>query len=139
MQILYCSGNICTILISLLLRKNTVPTKVKASTELYHKNSLFFTRWHEMTIFRERKAKKSHQPALVLPLIFFNFSVYYHAKPHTITETHIQTRKLHAVSVFVLYLPYFNSIFCQTNTLFRKNQQYPTLFYLSVLYYHGNP
>ena len=58
---------------------------------------------------------------------------------YTITETHIQTRKLHAVSVFVSYPPFFNSIFRQPNTLFRKNQQYPTPFYLSVLYNHGNP
>ena len=68
-----------------------------------------------------------------------NFSVYYHAKLHIITETHIQTRKLRAVSVFVSYLPFFNSIFRQTNTPFSQNRQYPTPFYLSVLYYHGNP
>ncbi len=68
-----------------------------------------------------------------------NFSVYYHAKLHTITETHIQTRKLRAVSVFVSYTPFSDSIFRQTDTLFRKNQQYPTPFYLSALYYHGNP
>ena len=37
----------------LLLRQNTVPAKAKTSSELYHKNFLFFTRWHEMTIFRE--------------------------------------------------------------------------------------
>ena len=122
-----------------LLRQKAAPSKVKTLSELYHKNFLFFTRWHETTIFREWKAKKSHQPALVLPLIFFNFTVYYHAKPHIITETHIQTRKLWAVSVFVLYPPFFNSIFSQTATLFRKNRQYPTPFYLSVLYYHGNP
>ena len=61
-----------------------------------------------------------------------NFTVYYHAKP-------IQTRKLHAVSVFVLYLPFIDSIFRHANTLFRKNQHYPTPFYLSTLYYHGNP
>ena len=48
----------------LLLRQKTVPAKVKASTELYHKNFLFFTRWHETTIFREWKAKKSHCTAL---------------------------------------------------------------------------
>ena len=70
---------------------------------------------------------------------FFNFSVYYHAKLQTITETHIQTRKLQAVSVFVSYPPFFNSIFRQTNTPFTQNRQYPTPFYLSVLYYHGNP
>ena len=86
-----------------------------------------------------RHEKKDCQTALALPLIFFNFSVYYHAKLQTITETHIQTRKLRAVSVFVSYPPFFNSIFRQPNTLFRKNQQYPTPFYLSVLYYHGNP
>ena len=58
---------------------------------------------------------------------------------YTITETHIQTRKLRAVSVFVPYPPFFNSIFRQANTPFNQNRQYPTPFYLSVLYYHGNP
>ena len=58
---------------------------------------------------------------------------------YTITETHIQTRKLRAVSVFVLYLPFIDSIFRQANTPFSQNRQYPTPFYLSVLYYHGNP
>ena len=58
---------------------------------------------------------------------------------HIITETHIQTRKLHAVSVFVSYPPFIDSIFRQTNTPFSQNCQYPTPFYLSVLYYHGNP
>ena len=57
------------------------------STLSNNRNYLFFTRWHETTIFRERKAKKSHWTALFLPLSFFNFSVYYHAKPKTITET----------------------------------------------------
>ena len=92
-----------------------------------------------MTIFQEWKAKKSHCTALFLLLLFFNFSVYYHAKLHIITETHIQTRKLRAVSVLVSYPPFFNSIFRQANTLFTQNQQYPTPFYLSALYYHGNP
>ncbi len=45
----------------------------------------------------------------------------------------------YAVSVFVPYPPFFNSIFRQTNTPFSQNRQYPTPFYLSVLYYHGNP
>ena len=58
---------------------------------------------------------------------------------YTITETHIQTRKLRAVSVLVSYPPFFNSIFRQANTSFSQNRQYPTPFYLSVLYYHGNP
>ena len=58
---------------------------------------------------------------------------------YIITETHIQTRKLRAVSVFVSYPPFFNSIFRQANTPFSQNRQYPTPFYLSVLYYHGNP
>ena len=83
--------------------------------------------------------KRTAETALALPLIFFNFSVYYHAKLQTITETHIQTRKLRAVSVFVSYPPFFNSIFRHANTLFHKNRQYPTPFYPSVLYYHGNP
>ena len=83
--------------------------------------------------------KRTAETGLFLPLPFFNFSVYYHAKLQTITETPIQTRKLHAVSVFVSYPPFFNSIFRQANTLFTQNQQYPTPFYLSALYYHGNP
>ena len=83
--------------------------------------------------------KRTAETGLFLPLPFFNFSIYYHAKPHIITETHIQTRKLRAVSVFVLYLPFIDSIFRQTNTPFSQNRQYPTPFYLSVLYYHGNP
>ena len=58
---------------------------------------------------------------------------------YTITETHIQTRKLRAVSVLVSYPPFFNSIFRQANTPFSQNRQYPTPFYLSALYYHGNP
>ena len=37
------------------------------------------------------------------------------------------------------YPPFFNSIFRQTNTSFTQNRQYPTPFYLSALYYHGNP
>ena len=57
----------------------------------------------------------------------------------TIAETHIQTRKLRAISVFVSYPPFFNSIFRQANTPFSQNRQYPTPFYLSALYYHGNP
>ena len=62
-----------------------------------------------------------------------------HQECQTITETHIQTRKLHAVSVLVSNPPFFNSIFHQTNTTFSQNRQYPTPFYLSALYYHGNP
>jgi hypothetical protein len=41
--------------------------------------------------------------------------------------------------MFVLYLPFIDSIFRQANTSFSQNRQYPTPFYLSVLYYHGNP
>ena len=70
---------------------------------------------------------------------FTALPIYNHAKLQTITETHIQTRKLRAVSVFVSYPPFFNSIFRQANTPFSQNRQYPTPFYLSVLYYHGNP
>ena len=70
---------------------------------------------------------------------FTALPIYNHAKLQTITETHIQTRKLRAVSVFVSYPPFFNSIFHQANTPFSQNRQYPTPFYLSVLYYHGNP
>ena len=54
-------------------------------------------------------------------------------------KTAVLSRKLHAVSVFVSYPPFFNSIFRQANTPFSQNRQYPTPFYLSVLYYHGNP
>ena len=71
--------------------------------------------------------------------VFTVFLIYKQAKLHTITETHIQTRKLRAVSVFVSYLPFIDSIFHQANTPFSQNRQYPTPFYLSVLYYHGNP
>ena len=71
--------------------------------------------------------------------VFTVFLIYEHAKLQTITETHIQTRKLRAVSVFVSYPPSFDSIFRQANTPFSQNRQYPTPFYLSVLYYHGNP
>ena len=46
---------------------------------------------------------------------------------------------MQTVSVYVSYPSYFNSIFRQTNTPFSQNRQYPTPFYLSVLYYHGNP
>ena len=70
---------------------------------------------------------------------FTALPIYNHAKLQTITETHIQTRKLRAVSVFVSYPPFFNSIFRQANTSFSQNRQYLTPFYLSVLYYHGNP
>ena len=70
---------------------------------------------------------------------FTALPIYNHAKLQTITETHIQTRKLRAVSVFVSYPPFFNSIFRQANTPFSQNRQYPTPFYLSALYYHGNP
>ena len=41
--------------------------------------------------------------------------------------------------MFVSYPPFFNSIFRQTNVPFSQNRQYLTPFYLSVLYYHGNP
>ena len=123
----------------LLLRQKAAPAKVKTPTELYHRNFLFFARCHETTIFREQKAKKSHCTALALPLIFFNFSVYFHAKLLYYHGNSILSRKLHAVSVFVSYPPYFNSIFRQANTPFSQYQQYPTPFYLSVLYYHGNP
>ena len=54
-------------------------------------------------------------------------------------KTAVLSRKLRAVSVFVSYPPFFNSIFRQANTPFSQNRQYPTPFYLSVLYYHGNP
>ena len=46
---------------------------------------------------------------------------------------------MQTVSVYVSYPSYFNSIFRQANTPFSQNRQYPTPFYLSVLYYHGNP
>ena len=70
---------------------------------------------------------------------FTALPIYNHAKLQTITETHIQTRKLRAVSVFVSYPPFFNSIFHQANTPFSQSRQYPTPFYLSTIYYHGNP
>lgn len=54
-------------------------------------------------------------PIFSIPL---TFTVNKQAKLHTITETHILSRKLQVVSVFVLYLPFFNSIFSQTNISF---------------------
>ena len=89
----------------LLLRQNIVPIKAKASIELYHKNFLFFTRWHETTIFRERKAKKSHCTALFLLLLFYNFSVYYHAKLQTITKTPSSFRVCIIFPVFQQHFP----------------------------------
>ena len=69
-----------------------------------------------------------------------SFSCYYFTIfLYTITQNSKLSRKLRAVSVFVLYLPFIDSIFRQTNTPFSQNRQYPTPFYLSVLYYHGNP
>ena len=52
------------------------------------------------------KMKKELLISPFLTLLFFNFSVYYHAKLQTITETHIQTRKLRAISVFLSYPPF---------------------------------
>ena len=76
--------------------------------------------------------QKSHRKALFSRYLFSIFL-------YTITQNAIQTRKLHAVSVFVLYLLFIDSIFRQANTPFSQSRQYPTPFYLSVLYYHGNP
>ena len=80
--ILFDSSLYLILVFFLLLRQKTVSAKAKTSSELYHKNFLFFTRWHEMTIFREWKAKKSRHPALFT--ISFNFCRF----------AHIQTRKL---------------------------------------------
>ena len=93
-------------------------------------------------ILRHEKKDCRNSPFLfiIFPLNFYRF-------------THIQTRKplyyhensqqvsviIQAVSVFVSYPPFIDSIFHQTNTPFSQNRQYPTPFYLSVLYYHGNP
>ena len=61
----------------LLLRQDTVLAKANTSTELYHKNILFFTRWHETTILREWKAKKIHRVALFPILLqLFSFNPY---------------------------------------------------------------
>ena len=69
-----------------------------------------------------------------------SFSCYYFSIfLYIITQNSILSRKLRAVSVFVSYPPFSNSIFRQANTSFSQNRQYPTPFYLSVLYYHGNP
>ena len=54
-------------------------------------------------------------------------------------KTAVLSRKLRAVSVFVSYPPFFNSIFRQANTSFSQNRQYHTPFYLFALYYHGTP
>ena len=84
-------------------------------------------------LYKNEMLKQPFFIVIIYPLNFYRFahikhgnSAYYHAK-------------LRTVSVFVLYPPYFNSIFHQTNISFRKKQQYPTPFYLSALYYHGNP
>ena len=74
----------------------------------------------------------SHHHFSIFLYILSRKTPYYHGN-------FIQTRKLHAVSVFVSYPPFIDSIFRQTNTPFSQNRQYPTPFYLSVLYYHGNP
>ncbi len=59
--------------------------------------------------------------------------LYYHENfPHV-------SMIIHKVSVFVSYPPFFNTIFRQANPSFSQNRQYPTPFYLSALYYHGNP
>ena len=71
----------------------------------------------------------------ILHRISLNFQQHF----YTNRQNSIQTRKLRAVSVFVLYLPFIDSIFRQANTPFSQNRQYLTPFYLSVLYYHGNP
>ena len=77
--------------------------------------------------------------ASLYPIFHISTAFFYkQAKLQTNTETHIQTRKLHAVSVFVSNSPFFDSIFRQANTPFTQNQQYPTSFYLSDSYYHGN-
>ena len=71
----------------LLLRQNTVPTKTKASAELYHRNYPFFTRLHETTTFRKWKAKRTiGQP----------FSSHYHFSIflYTITQNPKLSRKL---------------------------------------------
>ena len=90
-------------------------------------------------LYKNEMLKQPFFIVIIYPLNFYRFahikhgnSAYYHAKP-------IQTRKLHAVSVFVSNSPFFDNIFRQANTPFTQNQQYPTPFYLSALYYHGNP
>ena len=72
----------------LLLWQKAVPAKVKASTELYHKIYLFFTRWHETTIFRERKAKQEPLHSPFSPRYHFSIFLY------IITQNPILSRKL---------------------------------------------
>ena len=68
--------------------------RAQAATKLYHKIFLFFTRWHETTIFREQKEKRAvNQPfshIVIYSLSFYRFS-------------HIQTRKLFTLSRKHLY------------------------------------
>ena len=85
----------------------------------------------------ESKKEPLHSP--FPPAIIFQFfcilsrkTPYYHGNSYTNTKTL-------SSSVLVSYPPFFNSIFHQANTPFSQNRQYPTPFYLSVLYYHGNP
>ena len=75
----------------LLLRQRTVPAKVKAPTELYHRNFLFFTRLHETTIFRAWKSKKSHWAALFSCLSFVHLFLPFYS--YTNTKNLILSRK----------------------------------------------
>ena len=83
----------------LLLRQKAFPNKVKAPTELYHRNFLFFTRRHETTNFGNEKHKRTAETALFsyyqlfikfLPLYSYTIT----KTTYTITETLILSREL---------------------------------------------
>ena len=63
--------------------------------------------------FFGNEMQKSHRKALFSRYLFSIFL-------YTITQNAIQTRKLHAVSVFVLYLLFIDSIFRQANPPFSQ-------------------
>ena len=84
-------------------------------------------------LYKNEMLKQPFFIVIIYPLNFYRFA---HMQTRKLC---ILSRKLHAVSVFVSYTPFSDNIFRQTNTPFSQNRQYPTPFYLSVLYYHGNP
>ena len=98
-----------------------------------------------MLHFRNEKfmnCLKMKKEPLNNPFPRYHFSIFLYTITQNlciITEPHIQTRKLRAVSVFISYPPFSNSLFRQIIMPFTKNPHYPTPFYLSATYYHGNP
>ena len=86
---------------------------------------------------REVENKKEPLNIPCPPINIFQFfcilsrkTPYYHGNSYTNTKTPSSFR-------VCIISPFFNSIFRQANTPFSQSRQYPTLFYLSTLYYHG--